>query len=549
MTTLATTDNRWTDLARRLFDANVTALGRFHGSLGRDLKFPTEYFFTPALDGSLTAITPERQWWRTYAVPQRAAEAWLRPLQHTGTMACLLAPQHPSVVDQALRQLPATTAAIALLDDVETLPLFLSLRDFSEELTSGRLLFACSPADIGSLLRAHTGFQVPSFFVRPGDKESEPIQRLITECQAVLNTLVEERDAEAKRILANKTNNRNQTVVLTRRPVELWDIAPHVLSATMQGVPNSFGAAGGQSVVLDVSRNDTASPLKIVQTLADAGTVIAADLDRHELQSVLPAGCRCISWVTAPRLWAPAPTAVESGDHLLLADTQWAAQARAAGWPPDRIHLATWPMLARNSAAPDAVISSLLLMADVPEDLVCPPELARLSSVKLLWNTLVETLIKDPFSCLPDPTAWLEVHRKAQSISADNFNVALFLTGMVLPAYAIGLANWLVAEGHDIRLIGTGWQAHKIAGAQQLGPLKDYAELVTAANSSTALVHVSPLKGAHPILGLGRPVIGTEGGPSQFRSRLAQLGRLSSAPNVAAGPPLGCALRELFPVI
>jgi len=131
----------------------------------------------------------------------------------------------------------------------------------------------------------------------------------------------------------------------------------------------------------------------------------------------------------------------------------------------------------------------------------------ELSSQNILWESICREIADDPFVIGADVRAYLSHWLNRVGIAEETVDRAAFVHRLILPAYQQGLARWLIDANIDLRLIGRGWDALEEFAPHHAGEVTDRAALRRAIESSTALVHVWPANGAHPIDAVGRPVL------------------------------------------
>jgi hypothetical protein len=208
-----------------------------------------------------------------------------------------------------------------------------------------------------------------------------------------------------------------------------------------------------------------------------------------------------LTWVTTPRVPAFAPAG--PNDRLLLADAAWRDAAAGAGWPAERIDTAGWPTPPSHDApAP----SGLTLVADTAA-LDAPESLVEFSSHCLLWETVRQAVLRDPFALPADVAGWVRDLARAHGIANDTLDVAMFVGRLVIPAYQQALAEALLAAGAPLRLYGRGWGDLPRFTANAAGEVTSREHLTEIARDAAALVHAWPAAGAHAIDAFGRPVI------------------------------------------
>jgi hypothetical protein len=200
----------------------------------------------------------------------------------------------------------------------------------------------------------------------------------------------------------------------------------------------------------------------------------------------------------------PCPTA-EPNDILLVADEAWEPGAIAAGWPAERVHVASWPAMF-ESAAPAPSRGELAIVADTsPLD---PPErLKEFSSHLLLWERLRKDLAADPFRAGDDPEQLLDRTMRQLGVADEGLDRRLFVDRLIIPAYQQGLAAILLREKLPLRLHGAGWDRIEAFRDHAAGVVGSLRRLRRLARETTAFTNAWPSSDAHSIDALGRPVV------------------------------------------
>jgi hypothetical protein len=177
--------------------------------------------------------------------------------------------------------------------------------------------------------------------------------------------------------------------------------------------------------------------------------------------------------------------------------------AVAAGWTTAHVHVGTWPL---QVPAEPPVEKRLAVLADT-FSLATPADLDDFSSHRLLWETIRAELLSDPFKLPDDLHGFLKDRMSRASIAAEGFDRPRFIEKLIVPAYQQGLARALVAAGFPVRTYGLGWESDPTLAPYAGGDIESRGAFATAIASSSALVHVWPRKGTHPVEFTGRPVV------------------------------------------
>ena len=96
-------------------------------------------------------------------------------------------------------------------------------------------------------------------------------------------------------------------------------------------------------------------------------------------------------------------------------------------------------------------------------------------------------------------------------MGTDGLDTAAFVERLIIPAYQQSVARGLIRSGFPVRLFGNGWDELDEFGAYAAGPIADMTDLQDAVGNAAALVHTWPVRYAHPIDAMGRPVISMAG--------------------------------------
>jgi hypothetical protein len=262
-----------------------------------------------------------------------------------------------------------------------------------------------------------------------------------------------------------------------------------------------------------------ASPVALARMAAECSAVVVANLGRADLPVHLPPQTKVITWLTRPNVPARAP-----GDRLLLADPAWRARALAAGWRDEQMTVATWPGWQPRSAG-----SGLAVIADTTP--IAMPEFV-LSSLNVLWESIVRQIAEDPFVVERDVEAYLIRWQRGVGIADEAIDRGLFIERLIRPAYAQGLVRLLMANGVETRLYGRGWGRIEEFSGKSAGEIATRQELERAAERSAALVHVRPEGETGAMRAMGRAVLGRGANKEAW---LREAVRLAREPAGAAG--------------
>lgn len=487
-------------------------------------------------DGYLTARQDQR-WWNGCSLPLRAARQMFAKMEVTGGVACFLNPQHAAQIRVALDRLEASKAIIVLLPDASSLRVALGCEDFASEIASHRLWFATGAdweSQLRQLLEANPGLPTPTQFIRPIVADSSVHDGLVAPAQAIFNSENARRTQRITELRERKQARKfNRIGVVAPSHFRLWDDAGAVLGAAMSAPIEGKTSAA----LLDTDDPLHASTLALAELGAECDAIVAANLGRCDLPPLLNETTPWITWVTNGRI--PNAPARGSIDSLLLVDPAKRQAALDAGWPSERIGIASWPAIQLKvpvtfSSRPVTFSSRLLMLCDTrPLD---PPEkLREYSSHSLLWEAITDEIRRDPF-VVSDVRQYLDDRRRGMQIDDGNFNASLFINHLILPAYAQSICRILLEAGLPVQCFGLGWneleEFHACAG----GPVTSRAQMLDLVEQSAALLHPWPT-GVHPMDSAPRPVLRAQDGREKFVStaRAALAGKCSQ-PTMIANP-------------
>ena len=487
-----------TNAAQPLAAANFRANRQATGEVSCEVP-EMEWLF--ARDGSLTAMSAGERWWGNCSLPRRAAEFMLRTLEIAGPVACFLSPVHAAQLRVALNRLNREQAIVAIVPDNTTLNVLLHCEDFSADLASGRLWFACGAdweTKLERLFESAPGLATPAHFIRPIVADPHSMDEMIAAAQRVFAAVSERRARQIEHLKSrwSPSPNRRRLCLLESSRYAPWEDAAETLA---RNIARSTIDTSVCPYRLDDPRS--ASPLGLAEVLHGCDVIIAANRSRSQMPDVAPAQMPWITWVTVPHI--PAADPVAENDHLLLADPRWRQPALDAGWPAERIHLAGWP--GESTLVPNGGRKSLAIVADT-RAIEIPASVKEYSSQVLLWDAIARELADDPFAVGDDLQSYLGSRLSDMKVSRDGFDEATFIDRLIVPAWQQSVAGLLAREGFPLDLFGAGWsQLDDLAGLAR-GPVSSQQRLREIIVGSTALVHLWPADHAHAIDTCGRPV-------------------------------------------
>ena len=296
----------------------------------------------------------------------------------------------------------------------------------------------------------------------------------------------------------------------------------------------------GTHVRFDPDDPASASSLALAQAASQCNALVTPNLGRGELPDIISDAMPWITWVTAPRI----PAFVKAGlrDALIVADPAWKAAAIERGWAADQVWIGTWPLRSGiANASGEASLAGVFRVPPKPHLALIsdtrrldPPErVEEYSSHRLLWESIGEELLSNPFAVKHDVNAYLTGRMKQAHIESEGFDREAFLNGVILHAYQQGIARLLASQGFPLKLFGKGWEECEDLRPLAGGLIRSREELDLAMQSAAAFVHAWPIFHAHPIDSTGKPVIRPGSPPNDFLHdcKLALSGKISARPS------------------
>lgn len=490
--------------AGRCWASNLRALATTQPEIvSRVQPLVVEGEWVAARDGSTTLRTHDGQWLGGCSLPYRAAVVMLKSLEPRGTVACFLAPIHAAEIRAALEKLSAQHAVVVLQPELRSLRIILGCEDFSADIAAGRVFFITGDTwadDFRQLFNDRPGLPTPQQFIKLPTLADEIADPLINTTQPLLSAVL---SARAAQIIALREQVRptrsaiRKIAVIAGSRFQLWDDAGSVLAAALK----STGDVAVQQ--LDPDQPLASSPLATALFCHDCDALITADTARCDFPDVLRRDLPWATWVSKGRI----PKAETAGprDGLLVADPDWRKEAIAAGWPENRVFVATFPARDCAPSAPTKFAGWTVIAHTVPVSQ--PEKLNEFSSHKLLWESIAQQLYRDPFALTDDINAFLHKHCRAVKVDESTLDMRLFIESLLLPAYQQGVVRAMMKAKVPVRVLGRGWDE-----IEEFKPIAgDRIESADALNgaiaSSTRLVHVWPTTHVHPMASYGLPVL------------------------------------------
>lgn len=421
------------------------------------------------------------------SVPRRAAEMMLRKLSVKGRVACLLLPTHAHQVAVCLERTDPTTGVIAIVDSRETRDTFRTCCDFAAQ--DRRLFFAWDADSLRAVFEAHPGLPVPQQFIRLPVSDKPACDAAIVWTQQVFSDVT---TAQARRVELARSQPTPMTsgaLVVVSRTFRLWDDAGDRLARSVD------------ADVIDTDDVTQCATAYVTDRAASAGLILTANLGRSDQPSLASARTHWISWITGRHVPAFVPTS--PGDGIVLADDSLVQAALDAGWPRERVRVGRDASLVHRGG------SSLVIAMDLPS-LAPPPEVVDYSSRRVVWDAIAKDLLDQPHRLAGDVEGYLERSRRHFGVPADDFPQATFVTRLIGPAYAAGIARWLVRENVPVAIHGRGWEGFEGVASHFRGGVESREALDELLAGSAGLVDVF-VAASHPSRVVGIPRLTTLG--------------------------------------
>jgi hypothetical protein len=484
--------------AQRNFNANARAISECQPWMTAQIH-PQELAVTWLFgrDGFLTGHDENGQWLSGCSLPLRAGQMMMKQLAVNGVVGCLLAPSHAAQITAALEKLTPEQAIIVIQPDAEVFQIMLRCCDLSEAIRLNRLWFAVGPQWLKALeviFENRPGLLTPCQFIRTLATDENLMQQLIPPAERVFQSVNEARALRLEQVM-NRSNARDpkSILIVAGSHFRLWEDSGNTLIESL---------SHGDWKIDHCDPDDPAQTSAIGLAVAAAGrqAVILPHRSRREMPGVFGKETRVLTWITQPHI--PGFDPEHPHDGLMLADGTWMPLAVAAGWPGERVIIASWPIV----AAPPAPEKCLAMIAHT-RSLETPVTTLELSSHHVLWEMIRTDLLADPFALGTDIHSFLNRRMAKLKISEEGLDRDRFINELVVPAYQQGLLKLLVDANIPIKLFGRGWGEFPRMSEFWQGEIKTRESLLSAIASVSALIYAWPLRYRHAIDALLRPIL------------------------------------------
>lgn len=476
-----------------------------------------------ARDGSRTArLQTTQTWWGGCSVPRRSAQMMFRSFNPQGRLACLLLPTHPHQVGVCLEKMPARHGLIVIIDSESSLTFYMACCDFSDE--TDRLFFAWDPASLGRIFEQNPGLPVPQQFIRLPVSDPSACEKVIEWCQRVFSNVSQLQTRRLEESHARTIVSEGPLLTLVSGGFRLWDDADQRLAEVFS------------DLVVDLDDVRQCATAYIAERASCACGLLTNHVGRSNQPHLIRPDLPWISWVTRGSIPAYVPTSPRDG--LVVIDPEWLSRAYAAGWPMDRVAVGQPEPLSHEGG------NRLVLVYDLP-DLAPPAEVVEYSSWRVVWDAIVKELAYQPHRLAGDVTGYLERARRYFGVPDKDFPVQRFIQQAIEPAYAMGMARWLIQQSVPLTVYGKGWERVDEILPCWNGPVENRSSLERVLAGSKALVDIFLSEG-HLSRYLGIPVLKTIGQtPQRVLQEVRRVGDYPSK-SVHMFYPLTQAVRSLL---
>jgi hypothetical protein len=431
----------------------------------------------------------------------------------------------------------AAPVLVVIQPELEIARVILSTFDFADQITRHRLWLVCGSnwsTQLRELFDIHPGLATPTRFIRTKWTGDDVITPMIAGAQEVFSNVLGERGQKLSSLQAESApaNDVGDILLIGGSEFRLWDDAQAVLRQQLSNQSN-ISIHG-----FDTDDALNGSPLALLHAARKCGSVISANICRADCNQLIFADVPWITWITQPSV----PTFETAGprDALILADANWRAIARKAGWPDHRVRVCGWP---RRAIEPQPG-QELSFICDT-QKIEIPATVKSYSSHRLLWELIEEELYTDPLAVEKIDT-YLTDRAGQLNISLEVLDTRSFIERLIIPAYQQGLARMLIAERIPLAVHGSGWSDLPEFAAQSRGRILSAGELESAIATCAGLIYCWPERSAHAMEATDKPVVYRAG---RDRSQLIRTARRVLSGGVRKAPVASISCQQLRKVI
>ena len=283
------------------------------------------------------------KWWGGCSVPLLAGESILNTLETVPPAVACSPPHMPGWSGPLAKRMGILGPVLFVVQpDLQIARMILSCHDFSDQIARHRFWFVCGddwPHQLRQFLEDHPGLATPTRFIRTKWTADDVVNPMITTAQDVFSAVLSQRAAilSTRQSKPIRTTDRRQILVVGGSDFRLWDNAALVLQEQLSSRAKSDGLTTHR---FDTDDALSGSPLALQDAAANCGSIVSANLCRADCNQLISPQVPWITWITQPAV----PTFDTAGPHdaLILADVNWHAIARKAGWPENRVQVCDW---------------------------------------------------------------------------------------------------------------------------------------------------------------------------------------------------------------
>ncbi len=476
---LAALSSRDERLALRLRDIDLSAAQAHSGRDGS----PT---FRIA-DGD-DASSP--RWLGRCSTPQIRAKALIERFDALGENVVVPAMGNGYEVAELLRRQPAHAAVFVVDDALFDMALALSLHDFRDALSRGRLvLFGTSGFEdaLNTFLMQHVGFEFPQRMLKlpqVADDKFDEIRQAMERSARVV-TLHQQETAQGLR------DRINTSCTATPKTLAVISIDPRESVTTVgDALSRSAPPLAVDMTTCMPTRPEQCHTLSRLQVMVEADATIVLNSGWGTLGSLVPDGYRAASWLLPDACLMPGKTdGFKPNQEVFVATTELRDQVASLGVTHDHIHMlepGCDEMMLDQAVATNANRDGILLVGPLYE---LAPQACGIvySSHTLLWSAVCELAKQhrtdSPERLLSRAEGSCDIQLTDPQIRQTALNA---IRDRVMPTLARLHAGSILQQArHAVRVVGHGWESvsgDRITRAEQPQDDRTWSSLFTAAD-------------------------------------------------------------------
>ena len=454
-----------------------------------------------ARDGTLSARHVDRQWFGDCSVPALAAERMFATFRLDQPTAVLLAPTHGQQIRCVLDRLASDQALIVVIPGEYTAGVAMACVDFTAAITAGRLWIAAGPdwsAELQQILDRNDGIAPASMMIRVPGLNSDVVDAVFKPCETMLAKHAQAHRQRLDLLLAKQRvpHVPARRVCVVGGAFRLWNDAEDRLKSM----------ASEAHTLVDAANPAQRSALCLARAADGCDAIVTANMGRSDQPGVVPMSLPWQVWATTR---VPAHDKSAPLDTLTVADETMRPLAVQAGWPVDRVSVASEPIDDLPALSFDARVA---VLADCPT-IALPAAIEEMSSHRIVWDAIERDLTTDPLRLTRAASADAYVRAWCDRIGVPiaSFPTALVLDALIAPLFIREVTRGLVQRGAAIEVWGRGWGEFEAVRPIWRGAIDTRSRLHDALSHTRAIVDLWPLAITHPSRRTGRVTIGTDG--------------------------------------